>query len=222
MRSATSWWLSCCTTLEYSLQANRKVLEGSQHPDRNAQFEYLNDAGAAAARGRASRRSRSMPRRKSWSAPSRTAGANCAPRASPSRCGCTTSWTRSWGGRRRMACTIWPRTRAGSPSGSTTTRPSSPSRASARWWQDAGPGGLPERDQPADHRRWGWQQRRRGSACGSWSCSGSPTRPGLELRVCHLPPGTSKWNKIEHRLFSYITQNWRGKPLVSYEVDRAA
>ena len=38
------------------------------------------------------------------------------------------------------------------------------------------------------------------------------------MRVCHLPPGTSKWNKIEHRLFSYITQNWRGKPLVSYEV----
>jgi Rhodopirellula transposase DDE domain len=41
---------------------------------------------------------------------------------------------------------------------------------------------------------------------------------GLELRICHLPPGTSKWNKIEHRLFSYITKNWRGKPLVSYEV----
>ena len=39
---------------------------------------------------------------------------------------------------------------------------------------------------------------------------------GLELRVCHLPPGTSKWNKIEHRLFSYITQNWRGTPLLSY------
>ena len=39
---------------------------------------------------------------------------------------------------------------------------------------------------------------------------------GLELRVCHLPPGTSKWNKIEHRLFSFITINWRGKPLRSY------
>src|SRR5437660_2630570 len=38
---------------------------------------------------------------------------------------------------------------------------------------------------------------------------------GLKLRVCHFPPGTSKWNKIEHRLFSFITQNWRGKPLVS-------
>jgi transposase len=41
---------------------------------------------------------------------------------------------------------------------------------------------------------------------------------GLEISVCHFPPGTSKWNKIEHRLFSQITMNWRGKPLTSYEV----
>lgn len=41
---------------------------------------------------------------------------------------------------------------------------------------------------------------------------------GLVLEVCHFPPATSKWNKIEHRLFSYIAQNWRGKPLLSYEV----
>ena len=41
---------------------------------------------------------------------------------------------------------------------------------------------------------------------------------GLEILVCHLPPGTSKWNKIEHRLFSFISQNWRGKPLVSHQV----
>ena len=40
----------------------------------------------------------------------------------------------------------------------------------------------------------------------------------LEISVCHFPPGTSKWNKIEHRLFSFISQNWRGKPLISYEV----
>src|SRR5450631_364757 len=40
----------------------------------------------------------------------------------------------------------------------------------------------------------------------------------LEISVCHFPPGTSKWNKIEHRLFSFITKNWRGKPLVSHEV----
>jgi hypothetical protein len=41
---------------------------------------------------------------------------------------------------------------------------------------------------------------------------------GLEISVCHLPSGTSKWNKIEHRLFSFISQNWRGKPLVSHQV----
>ena len=39
----------------------------------------------------------------------------------------------------------------------------------------------------------------------------------LDIEVCHFPPGTSKWNKIEHRLFSFITMNWRGKPLVSLE-----
>ena len=41
---------------------------------------------------------------------------------------------------------------------------------------------------------------------------------GLEITVCHFPPGTSKWNKIEHRLFSQITMNWRGRPLTSHEV----
>jgi len=41
---------------------------------------------------------------------------------------------------------------------------------------------------------------------------------GLTVEVCHFPPATSKWNKIEHRLFSYIAQNWRGKPLLSYEI----
>ena len=41
---------------------------------------------------------------------------------------------------------------------------------------------------------------------------------GLELELCHFPPGTSKWNKVEHRLFSFISLNWRGRPLESYEV----
>jgi hypothetical protein len=40
----------------------------------------------------------------------------------------------------------------------------------------------------------------------------------MPIHVCHFPPGTSKWNKIEHRMFSHITQNWRGQPLVSHEV----
>ena len=48
---------------------------------------------------------------------------------------------------------------------------------------------------------------------GRWA-----TEVGLTITVCHLPPGTSKWNRIEHRLFSHISMNWRGRPLESHEV----
>ena len=59
-----------------------------------------------------------------------------------------------------------------------------------------------------------------GSRCRLWKVALQKLadRTGLSLSVCHLPPGTSKWNKIEHRLFCHITQNWRGRPLVSHEV----
>jgi hypothetical protein len=51
-----------------------------------------------------------------------------------------------------------------------------------------------------------------------WELQQFADETGLEITVCHFPPGTSKWNKIEHRLFSFISQNWRGKPLISHEV----
>ena len=53
--------------------------------------------------------------------------------------------------------------------------------------------------------------------CGK-SLQGLADELGMTLKVCHFPPGTSKWNKIEHRLFCFITKNWRGRPLTSYEV----
>ncbi len=86
-----------------------------------------------------------------------------------------------------------------------------------RWWQEVG------------QARYGQSGRLLITADGGGS-NGSRVRlwklelqrladaTGLTLTVCHFPPGTSKWNKIEHRLFSFITQNWRGKPLVSYAV----
>jgi hypothetical protein len=51
-----------------------------------------------------------------------------------------------------------------------------------------------------------------------WELQRLADEPGLTITVCHLPPGSSKWNKIEHRLFSFITQNWRGKPWLSHAV----
>ena len=59
-----------------------------------------------------------------------------------------------------------------------------------------------------------------GSRCRLWKVAlqDLATRVGLAIHVRHFPPGTSKWNKIEHRMFSHITENWRGRPLVSHEV----
>ncbi len=51
-----------------------------------------------------------------------------------------------------------------------------------------------------------------------WELQALADELGISITVCHLPPGTSKWNRIEHRLFAFITQNWRGKPLVSHAV----
>ena len=54
--------------------------------------------------------------------------------------------------------------------------------------------------------------------CGKVEVQKLADETGMRIAVCHFPPGTSKWNKIEHRLFSFISQNWRGKPLLSFEV----
>jgi hypothetical protein len=58
-----------------------------------------------------------------------------------------------------------------------------------------------------------------GSRAGAWKLNlqALSDETGMAITVCHYPPGTSKWNKIEHRLFSFISLNWKGKPLVNYE-----
>ena len=78
-------------------------------------------------------------------------------------------------------------------------------------------GALSRRHPVADHCRRGRQQR---LASGLWKreLQKLANELDLDIVVSHLPPGTSKWNKIEHRLFSFISQNWRAKPLVSYRV----
>src|SRR5580700_5830233 len=52
---------------------------------------------------------------------------------------------------------------------------------------------------------------------GEWELQRLADQTGLALTICHFPPGTSKWNKVEHRLFSFISSNWRGEPLRDYE-----
>src|SRR2546421_5253409 len=85
-----------------------------------------------------------------------------------------------------------------------------------KWWQQMGKNRYPQARRiliTADgggsngHRPWLWK----------FELARLATATGLDITVCHYPPGTSKWNKIEHRLFSRITHNWRGRPLETYQ-----
>jgi hypothetical protein len=90
-------------------------------------------------------------------------------------------------------------------------------RTISRWWQKMGRPRYP-------HARSLLITADAGGSNGTrvrlwkWELQRLANRTGLALTVCHFPPGTSKWNKIEHRLFSYISTNWRGQPLVSLAV----
>src|SRR5450432_2421715 len=87
----------------------------------------------------------------------------------------------------------------------------------ARWWQGLGQAAYPNATSLLITADGGGSNASR-SRLWKLELQRLANHTGLELQICHLPPGTSKWNKIEHRLFSYITQNWRGKPLLSYEI----
>jgi Rhodopirellula transposase DDE domain len=86
-----------------------------------------------------------------------------------------------------------------------------------RWWQSMGAHAYPDAtsvmitsdvDEPNDHQRQIWK----------WGLAQLAAETGLDIIVCHHPPGTSKWNKIEHRLFSHVSMNWRGRPLIDHHV----
>jgi hypothetical protein len=86
-----------------------------------------------------------------------------------------------------------------------------------RWWQSMGRACYPEAKTLLITADGGGSN---GSRVRLWKLELQrlASETGLRIAVCHFPPGTSKWNKIEHRLFSFISQNWRGRPLVSHEV----
>ena len=88
-----------------------------------------------------------------------------------------------------------------------------------RWWREIGAPRYPEAKQLSINADCGGSN---GARLRLWKreLQVLADELGIEITICHVPPGTSKWNKIEHRLFSFITQNWRGKPLISYLVWR--
>jgi hypothetical protein len=202
--------------LDYSLQANRKVLEGSQHPDRNAQFGYLNQqvqAQVAAGEPAIS----VDAKKKELVGPFKNGGRELRPKGHPEPVRVHDFVDKDLGRATPYGVYDLAQNQGWVTVGIDHDTAEFAVASIQQWWQTLGRPTYPGATSLLITADGGGSN---GARLRLWKLELQrfADESGLELRVCHLPPGTSKWNKIEHRLFSYITQNWRGKPLVSYEV----
>jgi len=202
--------------LGYSLQANRKVLEGSQHPDRNAQFEYLNRqvqeqlaAGEPAISVDA--------KKKELVGPFKNGGRELRPKGQPEPVRVHDFLLKELGRATPYGVYDLAQNQGWVTVGIDHDTAEFAVASVRQWWQTMGQAAYPRATSLLITADGGGSNSSR-SRLWKLELQRLADETGLELRLCHLPPGTSRWNKIEHRLFSYISQNWRGKPLVSYEV----
>ena len=200
--------------LGYSLQANAKVTEGKQHADRDGQFRYINDQAAVhLAEGQPVI---SVDCKKHENIGDyANVGAEWEPEGSPTRVGvhdfpdAEVGKALPYGVFDVAANEGWVNV------GDHHDTPAFAVASIARWWERMGRGRYPEATRLLITADAGGSNSYRARA---WKVELAKLAAtiGLIITVCHMPPGTSKWNKIEHRLFSFITMNWRGKPLVTY------
>jgi len=202
--------------LGYSLQANRKSLEGSQHPDRDAQFEYINQKvqGYLAAH---------QPvisvdtKKKELVGDFKNAGRELQPKGQPEKVRVHDFAIRELGKAAPYGVYDIGKNAAWVSVGVDHDTSAFAVETIRRWWQMMGQPTYPRAKRLLITADSGGSN---GARVRLWKLELQrlADETGLEIAVCHLPPGTSKWNKIEHRLFSFISQNWRGKPLISHEV----
>ncbi len=202
----------------YSLQANQKTLEGSRHADRDQQFQYINRKAQRYLK-------QGEPvisvdtKKKELVGDFKNGGREWQPQGEPERVRVHDFEIRKPGNGKVAPYGVYD---LGRNVGWVSVGVDHDTAAFAvesirRWWYWMGRPSYPNARRlliTADSGgsngarvRW-WK----------WELQQLADETGLEISVCHFPPGTSKWNRIEHRLFSFISQNWRGKPLISHEV----
>jgi len=202
--------------LGYSLQANQKTLEGSDHPDRNAQFEYLN--GAVQQQLWAGEPTISVDtKKKELIGPFKNGGRELRPKGEPEQVLTHDFIIRELGRVNPYGVYDLGQNEAWVSVGVDHDTASFAVESIRRWWWSMGYAVYSKATRLLITADAGGSN---GYRLRLWKLELQKLadETGLEIAVCHFPPGTSKWNKIEHRLFSAITQNWRGKPLVSHEV----
>jgi hypothetical protein len=206
--------------LKYSLQANRKTLEGKQHPDRDAQFQYI-----------AEKSKQFMvagdpvisvdTKKKEKLGNLKNGGREYEPQGQPQQVE-----THDFGQRDAEGQIVHgipygvydPALNAGWVSvGVDHDTAEFAVTTIGQWWKNMGQAAYPDSRRVLVTADSGGSN---GSRVRAWKArlQRLADETGLEFHVAHFPPGTSKWNKIEHRMFSQITLNWRGRPLTSHEV----
>ena len=200
----------------YSLQANAKMLEGGQHPDRDAQFRYLNErVEAFLAAG--------LPvisvdaKKKELIGRFKAVGREWQPQGQPEEVNVHDFEDPALGKAIPYGIYDVGRNAGWVNVGHDHDTATFAVESIRRWWQAAGRSAYPDADRILISADGGGSNGYR-LRLWKWELSRWAKETGLTITVCHLPPGTSKWNKIEHRLFSYITMNIRGRPLESQEV----
>ena len=202
--------------LGYSLQSNRKTLEGRHHPDRDAQFQYINRRAKAFQR-------QGQPvvsvdtKKKELVGQFRNGGREWHPHGQPEAVqghdfpDAVLGKVIPYGVYDETTNTGWVSVGIDHDTAEFAVE------TIRRWWRHMGSQVYPRAQRLLITADGGGSN---GSRCRLWKVELQrlADESGLRIAVCHFPPGTSKWNKIEHRMFCHITENWRGRPLVSREV----
>jgi transposase len=201
--------------LDYSLQANQKTLEGSQHADRDEQFEYINRKAQRYLK-------QGEPvisvdtKKKELVGDFKNAGQEWELKGQPEEVRVHDFEIRELDKGKVAPYGVYD---LGRNVGWVSVGVDHDTAAFAvesirRWWRWMGTRGYPRAKRLLITADSGGSNGAR-VRLWKWELQKLADESGLGISVCHFPPGTSKWNKIEHRLFSFISQNWRGKPLIS-------
>ena len=200
----------------FSLQGNAKTLEGRRHPDRDAQFRYINEQ-VKAHQGTADPVISVDTKKKELVGEFANAGREWRPKGQP-----VATRTHDFPGDSAGKAVPYGVYDLTGNTGWVSVGTDHDTAAFAvesirRWWRTAGSTGYPAARRLLITADAGGSN---GYRTRAWKAelAALAVETGLEITVCHFPPGTSKWNKVEHRLFSHITMNWRGRPLTSHEV----
>jgi Rhodopirellula transposase DDE domain len=199
----------------YSLQANAKTLEGTQHPDRDAQFRHIHDTSAAFLAAGEPVLSVDC-KKKELVGQFANGGREYRPQGDPEQVDVHDFMDKQLG--KAIPYGVYD---IGANTGWVSVGVDHETAAFAvntlrSWWNTTGTTAYPQATRllvTADSGGANGSRRR------AWKTelAALAAETGLQIHVCHLPPGTSKWNKIEHRLFSQITMNWRGRPLETHQ-----